>query len=106
MQQDYNPTEPAVKMTRKATIRAKIMAIMPCTVLLMYIDSTRSRRIIKVEGPLPRVFNLVLLPVDVQEINWKRVLRALRTVPTIGIGLPQFLHLLCASKFHDVIENP
>jgi hypothetical protein len=93
-------------MTRKATIRAKIMAIMPCTVLLMYSDSTRSGRIIKVEGSVPMVLNLVLLPDDVQEINWKRVLRALRTVPTIGIGWPQFLHLFCASKFHDVIEKP
>lgn len=42
LERRYLPTEPAVKMTKKATISAKIIAIMPCTVLLMYTGFTTS----------------------------------------------------------------
>ena len=37
---NYKPGPPAVKITMKATIKAKIMAIMPLTVRLTYISGT------------------------------------------------------------------
>jgi hypothetical protein len=52
LQVAYFPTEPAVKITKNATISAKIMAIIPCTVLLMYTDPPSCRWILKVRSRL------------------------------------------------------
>ncbi|HEV8388160.1 MAG TPA: hypothetical protein VGQ03_11120 [Nitrososphaera sp.] len=59
----YDPTEPAVKITKNATISAKVMAIIPCTVLLMNTDPPCCQWILKVNSRLQAIAGMAVLEV-------------------------------------------
>lgn len=63
LQVAYDPIEPAVKMTKNATISAKIMAIIPYTVLLMYTDPPCCQWILNVKSRLQAVAGMAVLEV-------------------------------------------
>jgi hypothetical protein len=63
LQVAYDPTEPAVNMTKNATISTKIMAIIPCTVLLMYTDPPCCQWILNVKSRLQAVAGMAVLEV-------------------------------------------